>query len=89
MWLPLLSRSLYFAAPSLAGPLTTIFAQMKIAHLIFFGFVFILLLFTITTYMNSRQSEKVNENASFLSKSFTVVRQATAFSEILSTCRVV
>lgn len=52
---------------------------MKISSLIFFSFLFILLLFSIATYINHRQSEKVKENAEFLSRSFTVVRDATRF----------
>lgn len=52
---------------------------MKISSLIFFSFLFILLLFSIATYINHRQSEKVKDNAEFLSRSFTVVRQSTRF----------
>ncbi len=52
---------------------------MKISSLIFFSFLFILLLFSITTFINHRQSEKVKENADFLSRSYTVVRQANRF----------
>src|SRR5438128_769590 len=49
---------------------------MKISNLIFLGIFFILLLFTITTYVNYKQSEDVRENAEFLSLSSGVVRQS-------------
>lgn len=52
---------------------------MKISSLIFSGFVFILLLFSITTYINSRQAEKVKANAEYVSQSSTIVRQSNRF----------
>jgi signal transduction histidine kinase len=52
---------------------------MKISHLIFFGFFFILLLFTITTYINYQQSEAVKENAEYVTRSSTIVRQSNRF----------
>jgi signal transduction histidine kinase len=52
---------------------------MKISSLIFLSFLFILLLFSVTTFINRRQSEKVKDNAEYLSRSFTVVRQSTRF----------
>ncbi|MGN6617337.1 MAG: sensor histidine kinase [Ilyomonas sp.] len=52
---------------------------MKISSLIFSGFLFILLLFSITTYINSRQAEKVKANAEYVSQSSTIVRQSNRF----------
>lgn len=52
---------------------------MKISHLIFLGFLFILIMFTITTYINYRQAEKVNENSEWFAQSTTVVRQSNRF----------
>lgn len=52
---------------------------MKISHLIFLGFFFILIMFTITTYMNYRQAEKVNENSEWFAKSTTVMQQGNRF----------
>src|SRR3989337_3463112 len=52
---------------------------MKISHLIFLGFVFILIMFTITTYMNYRQAEKVNESSEWFAKSTTVMRESNRF----------
>jgi signal transduction histidine kinase len=52
---------------------------MKIANLIFFSIFFILALFSITTYVNYKQSEEVRENAEFLSASSNVVRQSNRF----------
>lgn len=49
---------------------------MKISKLIFLSIFFILLLFTITTYVNYKQSEEVRENAEYLSVSSNVVRQS-------------
>ncbi|MEO6720843.1 MAG: ATP-binding protein [Ferruginibacter sp.] len=48
---------------------------MKISNLIFISIFFILLLFSITTYINFNQSEKVRENATYFSVSSTFVRQ--------------
>lgn len=47
---------------------------MKIAHLILFSFLFILIAFSITTLINIRQSKEVRENAEYLSRSTTVIR---------------
>lgn len=47
---------------------------MKIAHLIFFSFLFILAAFSITTLINIRQSREVRENADYLSRSTVVIR---------------
>jgi signal transduction histidine kinase len=49
---------------------------MKIANLIFIGFAIILLLFTLTTYVNYRQSVKVQENTEWVQRSQLVIRQA-------------
>lgn len=52
---------------------------MKIAHLIFYAFVFILLLFSITTYINFKQSEEVRENAEYVARSGTIIRHSSRF----------
>ena len=56
---------------------------MKISQLIFFGFVFILLLFSITTYINYKQSDAVKENTDFVTRSSTIVRQSNRFQRNL------
>jgi signal transduction histidine kinase len=48
---------------------------MKISHIILLGFFFILLLFSITTFINYRQSEKVNENNDRFARSSSILRQ--------------
>ncbi|HEY9489268.1 MAG TPA: ATP-binding protein [Chryseosolibacter sp.] len=52
---------------------------MKISHLIFFGFLFILIMFTITTYINYKQAENVNENSEWFANSTTVMRESNRF----------
>jgi len=52
---------------------------MKISHLIFLGFLFILIMFTITTYINYKQAEKVNENSEWFEKSTIVMQQSNRF----------
>ncbi|HMG93611.1 MAG TPA: ATP-binding protein [Chryseolinea sp.] len=52
---------------------------MKISFLILSGFFLILLLFSITTYINYQQSEKVNENSDKFSKSSTTLRNSNRF----------
>src|SRR5688572_11299983 len=52
---------------------------MKISHLIFLGFLFILIMFSITTYINHKQAEKVTENSEWFAKSTTVMRQGNRF----------
>ncbi|RYY64001.1 MAG: HAMP domain-containing protein [Chitinophagaceae bacterium] len=52
---------------------------MKIAQLIFFGFLFVLVLFSLTTWINYRQMEAVKDNTEFVSHSATVVRQSNRF----------
>lgn len=53
--------------------------KMKISNFIFLGFLLILLMFSITTWINFRQAEKVNENSEFFSLSTTVVRHSNRF----------
>lgn len=52
---------------------------MKISHLIFLGFLFILVMFTITTYINYKQAEKVNENSEWFETSTTIMQQSSRF----------
>lgn len=52
---------------------------MKISYLIFFGFLFILIMFTITTFINSKQAEKVNENSEWFAISTTIMRESNRF----------
>lgn len=52
---------------------------MKISYFIFLGFFLVLLLFSITTYINFKQAEKVNENSEFFSYSTVVLRQSNRF----------
>ena len=52
---------------------------MKISHLIFLGFLAILIMFTITTYINYNQAEKVNENSEWIANSTTVIRESNRF----------
>ena len=49
---------------------------MKISTLIFLSIVFILVLFSITTYINYRQSEEVRDNAEYLALSSVIVRHS-------------
>lgn len=56
---------------------------MKISYLIFLGFLFILVMFTITTYINYKQAEKVNENSEWFAKSTTVMREGNRFQRNL------
>jgi signal transduction histidine kinase len=52
---------------------------MKISHLIFLGFLAILIMFTITTYINYNQAEKVNENSEWFANSTTIMRESNRF----------
>lgn len=52
---------------------------MKIAYSIFLGFLIILILFSITTYINFSEAEKVNENSEWFLKSSTIVRNSNRF----------
>ncbi|HEX6223754.1 MAG TPA: ATP-binding protein [Chryseolinea sp.] len=52
---------------------------MKISHLIFFSFLFILLLFSFTTYINFKQSDEVRENSQWVDESTTIIRNSNRF----------
>jgi signal transduction histidine kinase len=52
---------------------------MKISSFILLSFIFILLLFSITTFINFRLSEDVKDNAEFLSRSTEIVRSSSRF----------
>ncbi len=52
---------------------------MRISYLIFLSFTFIILLFSITTFINFRQAEKVKENSDYVSLSSNIVRNANRF----------
>lgn len=52
---------------------------MKISHIIFLGFFFILILFSFTTYINYKQSEEVKENAEYFSRSSEIIRHSSRF----------
>ena len=52
---------------------------MKISYFIFFSFLFILLLFSITTYINFKQSEEVRENSKWVENSTTIIRNSNRF----------
>jgi signal transduction histidine kinase len=52
---------------------------MKISHIILISFFFILLLFSITTFINYKQSKLVNENAEEFAQSSTIVRHSNRF----------
>ena len=53
---------------------------MKISYLIFLSFLFILLLFSITTYINFKQSEQVRENSQWVDNSTTIIRNSNRFT---------
>jgi signal transduction histidine kinase len=52
---------------------------MKISNLVLLGFLLILILFSATTYINFRQTEKVNENSEFFARSTYIVRESNRF----------
>jgi signal transduction histidine kinase len=52
---------------------------MKISQYIFFSFLFILLLFSLTTYINFQLSNDVKDNADYLLRSSTIVRNSSRF----------
>jgi signal transduction histidine kinase len=52
---------------------------MKISVFIFIGFLIILVMFSITTYINFRLADQVNENSEWLTKSTDVVRSSNRF----------
>jgi signal transduction histidine kinase len=58
---------------------------MKISQLIFLGFLAILVMFTITTYINYNQAEKVNENSEWFAKSTTIMRESNRFQRNILT----
>jgi signal transduction histidine kinase len=52
---------------------------MKISFIIFIGFSVILVLFSITTYVNYRQSQVVNEDLEWVSNSQLIIRHTSRF----------
>ncbi|HEX6333393.1 MAG TPA: ATP-binding protein [Flavisolibacter sp.] len=52
---------------------------MRISNLIFLSFFFILVLFSITTYINLKQAEKVKENSEYVTRSSTIVQNSYRF----------
>ena len=52
---------------------------MKISHIIFLSFFVILLLFSITTFINYRQSEVINSNADDFARSSVLIRNSYRF----------
>lgn len=52
---------------------------MKISHIILISFFFILLLFSITTYINYRQSELIRTNSEEFARSTIIVRHSNRF----------
>ncbi|ANE52378.1 sensor histidine kinase [Flavisolibacter tropicus] len=52
---------------------------MKISHLIFLAFFFIIILFSATTVINFKQWERVQEHTEYVSTSGAVVRNGTRF----------
>jgi signal transduction histidine kinase len=52
---------------------------MKISYIILVSFLFVLMLFSITTYINYRQSVLVGTNAEEFAKSSTIVRHGNRF----------
>ncbi len=52
---------------------------MKISVLILSGFFLILILFSITTYINYRQSDRINENSEKFAVTSTIIRHSNRF----------
>jgi CHASE3 domain sensor protein len=52
---------------------------MKISYIILISFFFVLLLFSITTYINFKQAELVNENSEIFERSSIIVRHSNRF----------
>jgi|GEM_PF-589476 len=52
---------------------------MKISHIVFLSFFVILLLFSITTFINYRQSEMIKSNAEQFDRSSVVLRHSNRF----------
>src|SRR6188768_440155 len=57
---------------------------MKISTLILTGFFLILVLFTITTYINYKQSDKINENSERFDASSTKLRHSNRIQRNVS-----
>lgn len=57
---------------------------MKISTLILTGFFSILVLFTITTYINYRQSDKINEHSERFAKSSSIIRHSNRIQRNVS-----
>ena len=57
---------------------------MKISTLILTGFFVILALFTITTYINYRQSDQINENSERFAESSTILRHSNRIQRNVS-----
>jgi len=58
---------------------------MKISHSIFLSFVFILLLFSITTFINSSLSKTISENEEYFSRSTGIIRNSGRFQRNILT----
>lgn len=56
---------------------------MKISVFIFLGFLLILSMFSVTTYINFQLGEQVDENSTWLARSTVVVRQSNRFQRNL------
>jgi signal transduction histidine kinase len=57
---------------------------MKISTLILTGFFVILVLFTITTFINNRQSDKINENSERFATSSLIIRHSNRIQRNVS-----
>lgn len=58
---------------------------MKISHYIFLGFISILVLFSITTFVNFSLSNTVKENSDYFTRSMALVRHSSRFQRNLLT----
>jgi len=58
---------------------------MKIAHSIFISFIFILVLFSITTFINSRLSQAVTDSEEYFSRSTDIIRNSGRFQRNILT----
>lgn len=58
---------------------------MKISQYIYLGFIFILLLFSATTFINFKLSEAVIENTTFVSRSTEITKTANRFQRNILT----
>ena len=52
---------------------------MKISVFIFFGFLIILVMFSITTYINFRLADQVHDNSEFLARSTEIIRSSNRY----------